>query len=168
MTFEDVIETVASSETEDWWSEPCWGATSGPSYRYQPEFWELLDGAKNVFKMESHTNVGSYKPDVSITIAWGLTYLDDFKEPWANKFPDPKASGCYLDIFYNSALIFRVPYVTVDCGRGKLPLPNITGLTVPERYNRIIRLLDSLDHNSDYDSFFQRAGFSIVQEKWPD
>ncbi len=176
MTFEDVIETIASSEPDEWWSEACWGANSGPSYHYQPEFWDLIDGATNVLKVESHSNVASFKPDVSITMAWGLKCLDDFREEWANKFPDPKASSCFLDIFYNNALIFRDVYVNVDCGRAKLPLPDrkwdeekkkVTALNVPERRHRLIKLVDSLEYVSRFDYYFQSAGFTIVDEKWP-
>jgi hypothetical protein len=176
MTFDEVIETIASSERDEWWSEPCWGARSGPSYHYQPEFWELIDGDTNVLKMKEHSNVAAYKPDVSITIAWGLKFLDDFKEEWANKFPDPHASGGYLDVFYNNALVFRDVYVTVDGGRAKLPLPTIKwdekekkilALNVPKRRYHFIKLLDSLEYISQYDSYFQRAGFTVIDENWP-
>jgi hypothetical protein len=177
MTFEEVIETIASSEPDEWWRDACWGANSGPSYHYQPEFWELIDGATNVLKVNSHTNVAAYKLDVSITMAWGLKQLDNFKEEWANKFPDPSASSCFLDVFYNNALIFRDVYVNVDCGRAKLPLPiikwddkeqKVVALNVPTRQRRLIKLVDSLEYVSQYDDYFRRAGFTEVDENWPD
>jgi hypothetical protein len=176
MTFEEVIETITTSEPDEWWSEACWGANSGPSYHYQPEFWELIDGDTNVLKVNAHSNVAAYKLDVSITMAWGLKLLDNFKEEWANKFPDPSASSRYLDIFYNNALIFREVYVTVDCGRAKLPLPDrkwdekkekIVALNVPTRRCRLIKLVDSLEYISQFDDYFKRAGFTVVDEDWP-
>jgi hypothetical protein len=176
MTFDEVIEGIAVSESNEWWSEPCWGSNSGPSYHYQPEFWELIDGDTNVLKVNSHSNVASFKPDVSITMAWGLECLDNFVEEWANKFPDPSASSRYLDIFYNNALIFRDVYVTVDGGRAKLPLPDrkwdkneekIVALNVPRRRYQLIKLVDSLEYVSRFDDYFQRAGFTVVEEPWP-
>jgi len=176
MTFEQVLETVASSEVENWWTDSCWGANSGPSYRDHFESWELYEGVKHILKVKSHSNVATYKPDVSITIAWGLESLDNFREEWANKFPNPRASSSFIDIFYNGALVFRDIYVEVDGGRARLPLPTIkwddkqkkiTELTVPLRRYRLIGLVDSLDHVSQYDSYFQQAGFKVVDTEWP-
>jgi hypothetical protein len=35
---------------------------------------------------------------VSITLAFGLHRCDDFREAWANKFPNPHASSSYPPI----------------------------------------------------------------------
>ena len=50
-----------------------------------------------------------------------MTINDNFLEPWANGFPDPRARGNIADVFYNSALVLREHYVVVDGGRAYLP-----------------------------------------------
>jgi hypothetical protein len=174
MTLKEVLDTIISSTETDWWTEACWGATSGPSYRDQLDW--ATSGESNIVKVNSHSNVGTYKANVAITIAWGLEYLDNFQEDWANKFPDPSASGRFLDVFYNGALVFRGRYVSVDCGRAILPIPDqewddkqkkVVKLTVPERKRRLIQLLDSLRNHSEFDSYFRRAGFTVSDEEWP-
>src|SRR5258706_10531254 len=117
-------------------------------------------------------------PDISITLAFGLEALADFKEEWANKFPDPHASSSYVDVFYNSALVYRDIYVSVDGGRAKLPLPNrkfdkstdkVIALEVPKGRHDFIRLINSLGGAiSQFDEYFARADFKIVDEPWPE
>jgi hypothetical protein len=174
--FEDVIDRIAGSSLNDWWTISCWGAFSGPSYRDRLAFYEVYEGDKNTLHVESQPNVGVYKPDISITIAWGLHSNNDFKEAWANQFPDPQASSSFLDVFYNNALIFRNTYVMVDGGRANLPLPRVerdkegnrtAALTVPRREHDLIRLVDSLTHKSDFDRYFRQAGLTIINEEWP-
>jgi hypothetical protein len=122
-----------------------------------------------VLREESHASVAVFKPDLSISLAWGLPSNSDFKEPWANGFADPKASSAFLDLFWMGTLVHRTTYVHVDGGRGNLPLPSPSGdeLTVERDYSALIRLVDSLDHVSQYDLFFKRAGFSEVETPWP-
>lgn len=172
MTLDEVLETITSSVRGDWWHEACWGARSAPSYHDQ--FCD--EESENLLKVNSHSDIAVYKPNVSITLAYGLQCTDDFKGPWTKKFPNRDASSSYVDVFYNNALVFRDAYVNVDGARARLPLPttkwdkqktNIKALTVPERLYRFIRLVDSMDHLSDYDSYFQQAGFTIVDEEWP-
>ena len=169
MTLSELIDTIVSSSKEEWHSMACWGAMSGPSYRDKLEFYYHYEGQPNVLHSVSHGMVASYKPDLSITLAWGLTANDDFKEPWANKFPDPKASSHYADIFFNNALVYRELYVVVDGGRAKLPIPEITKeLLIPQKYSSFIKLLDNIDtYISDYDRYFAQAGFKTANLEWP-
>jgi hypothetical protein len=130
----------------------------------------VLRHSSRSFAIYSHSNVAAYKPDVSITMAWWLKQLDSFKEEWANKFPDSSASSHYLGIFYNDALIFRDVYVTVDGGRAKLPLRDrkwdekkeIVALNVPRCRRHLVRLVDSLEYASQFDRYFQEAGFTSL------
>jgi hypothetical protein len=89
------------------------------------------------------------------------------------KFPDPHASGSYLDIFFNHALVYRALYVSVDGGNIKLPLPNNDqDLEVGKGDCDLIRLIDCLGtaqrpaHNS-YEGDLRRAGMTVVTKEWP-
>jgi hypothetical protein len=121
--------------------------------------------------------VAVYMPDVSITMAWGLDCNPDFKEEWANSFPDPKASSHFVDLFYNNALVFREVYVNVDGARGDLPLPSIVrgddkkivALEVPRDKYRFFSLLDSISRGGrEFERYFSQAGFTMVEREWPD
>ena len=114
--------------------------------------------------------VAAYKPDVSITLAWGLELNNNFREEWANKFHDPRASSHYVDIFFNNALVHREIYVIVDGGRAKLPLPNLKDgeLQVPRGYHDLVKLLDKIDtYHSQYDGYFERANLKKIEIDWP-
>ncbi len=177
MTLQEVMDTVIRSSRDDWHKITCWGARSGPSYRERFTFWRTWEGQLGVLEAEGQSNVAVYMPNASITLAFGLDDLEDFREEWANKFPDPKASSSYVDVFYNGALVFRDVYVTVDGGRVHLPLPTpkldeakkkVIALEVPKRRHDFIRLVESLEGSvAEFDRYFQDAGFKIVDRPWP-
>lgn len=48
---------------------------------------------------------------------------EDFKEEWANRHPDPSATGYWCNLYYNQTLIERFILVSVDGGRALLPIP---------------------------------------------
>src|SRR5688500_4392308 len=89
MTLTELKTILTSSEREDWLKTGCWGAFSGPSYRDK-----LIENRPNEISIESHGEVAAFKPNLAVTMAWGLHYLEDFREPWANAFPDGSATGC--------------------------------------------------------------------------
>lgn len=177
MTLETLMEKVIHSHREEWHKITCWGANSAPSYHNRLTFYETWESNYHgVLDAEDHSNVAVYMPDVSITLAFGLHHLDDFKEQWANKFPDSHASSSYVDVFYNNALVFRDVYVSVDGGRAKLPLPTrkfddankkVIALEVPRPRHDFIRLVDHFEGKSDFDRYFRDAEFKIVNAPWP-
>jgi hypothetical protein len=170
MTLKELLDAIISSSKTDWNTIVCWGAQSGPSYHNQFEFFEVYNGQKNVLHSNSHGMVASYKPDVSVTIAWGLVASKDFNEPWATNFPDSHASSHHVDVFFNNALVYRDLYVSVDGGRAKLPLPRRRDdLVVPRGYYTFIKLLDGMEgYISDYERYFKRAGLRIIDAEWPE
>ncbi len=169
MNLAQLMSIVVGSQEKDWNHIVCWGSDSGPSYRDHFKFWELRNGQPNILHVESHSDIAVYLHDVSITLAFGLKWIDDFKEAWTEKFPDPHASGSYADVFYHGALVFRTEYVTVDGGRTKLPLPpRRDRFDVPKAYAQFIRLLDSFGKASSFDTDFRRVGMSVSDTPWPD
>jgi hypothetical protein len=112
-----------------------------------------------------HSKIAFYKPDTSVVLAWGYEVDNDFKAPWANKFPDPKAWSCYVDVFCNNILLERFLYVEVDGGRATLPSIGSpkTKLITYDEYSCLIKLLDEIrfGSGSQYESYFKRAGLEI-------
>jgi hypothetical protein len=168
MTLIELMSVVCSSQPEEWNHIVCWGASSGPAYHDHLQFYEAFDGSKHVLHVSSHTNVIAYIPDVSVTVAYGLKWMDDFREPWVTQFPDPKATSSFADVFYNGALVFRTEYVTVDGGRTMLPLPRSrTSLAIPESQAQFVHLLDRFGKRSSFDLDFVRAGMTLSNDSWP-
>jgi hypothetical protein len=86
-------------------------------------------------------------------------HQEDFREPWANGFPDPKAVSYWADITYDRALIDRRVLVSVDGGRAMLPMPQSrVDLKVNKLHYRIAELLDGMSTLPDY---FSRAGLRV-------
>jgi hypothetical protein len=177
MRLNELMDKIIGSSRSDWHKITCWGANTGPSYHNAFTFYDTWQGNEGVLQEDSHSNVAVYIPDVSITLAFGLRALADFKEEWANKFPDSHASSSYVDVFYNNALVFRDVYVTVDGGRANLPLPtrkfdkatkSVIALEVPEKRRAFIRLVQSLEGSvRDFDEYFGDAEFKTVNVPWP-
>jgi hypothetical protein len=160
-TLPALIDRIVMSQPSDW-------NVIGGRPSYSDEFHQLQSGNRKWLEIRSHYTVAAFMPDVSITLAWGLPVVDDFREPWANTFPNPHASSHFLDVFYNGALVFRALYVNVDGGRASLPLPlKHYGGAVPLRYSAFISLLDRLDRSSQFPSYFERAGLKSVDAEWP-
>jgi hypothetical protein len=104
---------------------------------------------------------------------WGITWRERYEAEWVKTFPDPHATGIYLDIFFNHALVDRVPFVSVDGGNIKLPLPNNdVDLKVEKGACDLIKIIDRMglaprpDHNA-YEANLSRAGFTVVNKEWP-
>lgn len=174
MTLTELIQKILNSTSNDWNDIGCWGAFSGPSYKDKLEFYNVYDGEPNILHVDSHSNVLVFKPDISITMAYGLSSNDEFKAEWANQFPDPSASSSFIDIFYNNALVFRETYLTVDGGRCKLPIPsygeNHKDLVVSKEYYDFIRLLQKLSSGSNdeknFNYYFGQTGIKIIDSEW--
>ena len=134
------------------------------------EDWHLIADAPTYH--DRHHSVGVYIPDVSITVASRLKWNDDFKEDWCKNYPDPHASGCYLDVFFNNALVFRAAYVWVDGVNLPLPQQNAGKLEVTKRACDLMKVFDRQgrsprpDYNP-YESDVSRAGFEVVEHEWP-
>ena len=114
MHLRELIRIIAQSDPSEWHHIACWGAHAGPSYRDRFLFREVHNESPGFLLHEAHSSAAVYIPDISITMAFGLGANEDFKEEWANQFPDEKASSSFVDVFYNAALVYRAVYVTVD------------------------------------------------------
>lgn len=175
MNLKEYSEKIIGSTKDDWNLITCWGFGSGPSYLEHCSVWTKGKGEFSNIEVESQGMVASLKSDLSISMAWGITSNPDFKEEWANQFPDPGASSSIVDFFYNGVLVFRDIYVSVDGCRCRLPLPDrefdkethkVNRYTVPRDKYEFYQMLDGLEQLSDFDSYFRRVGFEIINTPW--
>jgi len=166
---------IAGTTRDDWTIITCWGFGSGPSYLERSSVWTTGKGEFSNLEIQSHGLRASLKNDLAIWIAWGFPANPEFKEPWANQFPDSSASSAFIDFFFGSALVYRDVYVSVDGGRCKLPLPDlefdpktheVRRYTVSHTRHGFFRLLDTFERLSDFDRYFAAAGFIITDAPW--
>ena len=164
MTFDEARERILDGTTALWNVVHCGHGHSGPSFRDRLTFDETDDEAPHVLHADSHHSVAVYKPDLFLSLAWGLTQEPDWQEPWVKTFSDPHAKSAFVDVFYCGALVWRDVYVVVDDGRGYLPIPSdrddIQTVTFDE--DRLMRLLNALDGPSRYDDLMSIAGFRVM------
>jgi hypothetical protein len=102
---------------------------------------------------------------------WGLTWKDNYEAAWVKQFPNPHATGRYLDVFFNHALVYRAAFVWVD--GAKFPLPNNDhDLKVEKAACDLIKIIDRMGSaprppHSAYEAELSRIGFTVVNEEWP-
>lgn len=75
---------------------------------------------------------------------------DNFKQKWANKYPDPNAVSYWYDLSYDGALIERFILVSVDGARAELPMPEINTLKVKPLPYKIAQIFDELNTLDEY------------------
>lgn len=175
MNVNEFEKIIVESSVDDWIVKTCWGAGSGPSYLNQFISWTDADDKLINLEVKSHTHIASFKNDLSIYFAWGISHNDNFVESWANKFPDKRAMSIFVDFFYNNNLVYRDIGVAVDGGRCYVPLPDleinskenkVERYTVPKIKYDFFRLLNALTSTYDYDRYFDGTGIQIIDGKW--
>jgi hypothetical protein len=123
----------------------------------------------------AHRERATFRPDVSIGIAWGYRVHEDPEDrvtpDWVRTagIPDQNVTQCYLDFFYNGGLVYRDYYYVADGGRLYLPFPELQDddrLVVTQQSDSFVRLLNELGempyYHDFYDNYCQRAGFEFV------
>lgn len=96
-----------------------------------------------------------YKKNVNLRFVSGYDdkYIQQngFIEPWANKHPDPKATGYFVQLYFASSHINNFILVSVDGGRALLPLPkSFTNLEVFPLDYKIAQIHDKLGSLNEY------------------
>lgn len=71
MTLDAVLHILIHSNASDWYRIPCGGRGCGPSFYYRIES-AGIDGDE-AYLTGTHTSVATYRDDLSITMAWGMT-----------------------------------------------------------------------------------------------
>ncbi|HEY0072563.1 MAG TPA: hypothetical protein VGB77_00555 [Abditibacteriaceae bacterium] len=171
MDYNNFRQSIHNSSSDDWNIIYCYGSGTGPSYRedtaafLESMIMEIRSGERQKeWPKRYHTQVAAYKPNLSISLAWGLRLeAEELEEAWVEKFPSKRTFLDCVDLFYNNALVERVPYVKIDGGRCLLPKPRFPTLEVKREDVDLIRVVASLTIlNPEYDRYLAQAGFQIV------
>jgi hypothetical protein len=99
-----------------------------------------------------------------------MSHLDDgfqnrdFREPWANRHPDPSAAGYWCDLYFGEALIERFILVGVDGVRAHIPPPRREdgtpgGDSISTLDYKVAQIHDSLN---TLDEYIRRSGLRVA------
>ena len=107
-----------------------------------------------------------FKRDVQLTISRHPAQRDNqFPEPWAHEFPDKSAHAVKFTIYYGTTPIKDFWAVEVDGGRSYIPYPkSATVLSINRWAYAVGRIINIANGTFSFDSYFQRAGFSVVDD----
>lgn len=171
MKLEEIENLLLKSERADWSIIPCESFGNGPSYKNKLIYSEVLDDDTHVIQVDSHSNIAVFKPNVGITMAFGLVLEEEVEFEWLDRFESNSASSYFMDIFYHNALVHREKYLLVDGVECILPYPiSDTKRMKPkvslEQY-AFIGLLHLLEADrvskEKYDSYFEQSGIVLIK-----
>lgn len=133
---------------------------TSPSLSYIEHTIRNCDPQEEWEKVSTDTSSNAVnKRDVNLRLVMNMLddgiQCNDFREEWANRHPDPHATGYWCDIYYGATHVARNILVSVDGGRALLPLPRQRGIdgrineVLPFDY-RIAQVFDSLGSLDEY------------------
>lgn len=118
---DDVGSLILNSSVDDWHFLP-----TGPFFEHRlGEVISHQDGnEEHWFRHSTHTYHATYKPDVSLRLAFGLAMSDsrEWRPDWA-RFADDVVDAHYADTFWNGSLVDRNVVIEVDGGCAIMPDP---------------------------------------------
>ncbi|MGO9299679.1 MAG: hypothetical protein ACLQQM_02775 [Acidimicrobiales bacterium] len=179
MTLDEFRRTIFNSAPEDWHKIACGG--EGPSYLDAFSSVTSYPGGveEHWLQHDSHYYRATFRPDVSIGLAWGLAWgpLDDQRDfDWVKGMPDKSCHPVLVDLLSNGCLVDRYVGLVVDGGRARLPFP--TGkydstadpsrpVLIEEQVTRdevaLWRIVDVLETGrQEFDSYLRRVGFVVL------
>lgn len=130
MDLKTIRQKIVDSSRDDWNKITCWGAGSGPVYRYGLTSESTDHGIQT--EARGHACIAVLIDDVDISIAWGYdpddTLWSDHRQQFdfsdfLPTFPAKDVSRMYADVFYGGALVDRELFVVADGGRYYVPIP---------------------------------------------
>ncbi|MET7391811.1 hypothetical protein ACFYPT_42405 [Streptomyces sp. NPDC005529] len=152
MHLDSVRETIQSSTTSDWHR-----VEGAETFLYS---W--YSSSAGIARCSAHTDLMTYRPDVSLSLAFGLPEREAREllplwDRWPSKEP---AIPCYADILWNGSLIDRYVFAQVDLGRAYLPWPD-DGRTVSQFHAAFMKLIDESLGHRNFDRFMRQAGLEV-------
>lgn len=86
---------------------------------------------------------------------------EDYHDPWANNFPDPRATGYWVDITYDRAIFERKILVSIDGGRAMIPSPDSPQTLRISKLDFVIaQLFNASEFNLN--DYLQRTGITVA------
>ena len=155
MQLRELLATVAESKAADW------EIIFRPTLRHRFTEIQAASGERSQVLVDEHAVTFAYRPDIAITMAYGLVDQASFDLPADHPFARENARSLFLDIFHEGQLAHRETVLNVDRQRCLLPMPQSWDLpmNVPTAQFSLIRLLHALaGPPTDYDSYFRESG----------
>jgi|GEM_PF-726956 len=155
MQLREILATVAASKAGDW------EILFRPTMRHR--FTEVMndEGKREKLLVDEHLVAFSYRPDIAVTMAYGLVDQAAFELPAGHPFAQENARTLLLDIFHDGQLIHRETLVSVDRQRCLLPLPSgwEPPINIATAQFSLVRLVHALaGPPTDYESYFKESG----------
>lgn len=155
MQLRELLATVAASKVADW------QVIFRPTLRHR--FTEAIDAEnkRDQVLVDEHAVRFVFRPDISISMAYGLVDQAAFDLPPDHPFARENARTLLLDIFHDGGLAHRETVLNVDRQRCLLPMPRSweSPVKIPTAQFSLIRLVHALaGPPTDYDSYFRESG----------
>ncbi|MBI5302476.1 MAG: hypothetical protein HY868_10085 [Chloroflexi bacterium] len=87
-------------------------------------FSKLLDVPENWIKVQGDEYI-RHRYQSQFVIKMGRMINDDYREPWAQRFPDPHATSFQVEYWLGATLLKSSLFVTTDGGRFHIPAPRL-------------------------------------------
>lgn len=165
MELREILATVASSKVGDW------EIIFRPTLRHR--FTEILneEGEREQLTVDEHLVTFAYRPNIAITMAYGLVDQAAYELPAGNPFATENARTLLLDIFHDGRLIHRETIVSVDRQRCLLPMPQgwEPPIDIPTAQFSLVKLVHALaGPPTDYEDYFKESGMTRSDRvPWP-
>lgn len=164
MNLQDLLGIVVGSGVDDW------TILFRPTFRHRIVETTKADGSRDRLIADEHLVAFSYKPNLAITMAYGLVEQGAYNLPSSHRFAQENARTRYLDVFLEGRLVHRETVVAVDRNRCLLPMPRDWNppISIPSQQYSLVRLIHALaGPPTDYESYFAEAGMRSVDAPWP-
>jgi hypothetical protein len=132
--------------------------------------------------VESHVSWWTFRPDVSVALAYGLPYYGGAEIPVnLPAFPKSSLGARFADVMYQGVPAYRLAVLDLDDSRCLLPMPwhatvgdadeqlgwEVVGFTVPASDLAIARLLNRLRGHTDetFDSYLERSEIIVLPDR---
>ncbi len=166
MNVREFMKQIAGSTVEDWVQ------ISRPTYRHRFTTHLAEEGEKSRIDVDQHVVHYTYRPDIQITMAYGLVEKGTYVIPADIEIARENARTVLLDCYHAGQLIHRETLLKADRQRVILPLPDNWGeerQPVPKAKAAIARLLHTLaGPPTDFDEYFAAAGMFEIDQPWPE
>jgi hypothetical protein len=133
MNLHELRTLVWKSSVDDWELIECLGPDAGPSYLSA-----VIGSGSSLEGVQCQLYRATYRPNISIGLAWGLSHEGEVRDFERNTFPDEQCYPTILDLLWNGSLVYRYEGLAVDGGRGALPYPNATYDTTTDPHNPVL------------------------------
>ncbi len=141
-----------------------------------PYEWRDIGPGSVSLDEDDHGMFAVYKPDVSLSLAWGQQYmgspLDGPGYEWRKKFVVHDVTAYYADVRWNGVTVHREMLLSVDGSAGHtLPAPSLRAeetlanrITPMQR--EFARLICSIpnEQGNTVDSAIEQAGFVVADD----